>query len=885
MAYDQLFEQAGRQFNVDPALLRAQMLVESNGNPNAKSEKDAMGLMQLIPSTQKALGVTNPNDPKQSIFAAAELMAENLDRYGNVADAVKAYHGGTDQANWGPKTNAYVSKVLAGYGNASQTQAAPQAATAEPGDDLAADFMMPKAQAAAPEDDLLSDFASPSAATAAKSAQTGVSEGIPATSPQAQQAQPGGGLIDTATGLVQSLGAQGISNANAVGRGISDALDAPAEWLAAGAEKSGLTGLLAKGGINMPTEAQQIQINKDSRAQYDAANPAPGIQGMASRVGGNILATAAPIAKAGQVIGAGGNALMSAIRATPAVAGAAPALSATGNFLAGNGGMLSRMANLGTQGAAGAALLSGASDTPLAEQMGVGAALGAAVPVGAALLKGGVNVGQALVRPFTQGGRQNIANKVVGDEAALGGGIPENIVPQVAPGQTPFPKVSAPYAAPGQPSAQSTPGPTGVPGAPPPAAAPALAASVNDLLGKASVGGRLAANFNEIIPGSRPTLAQATGNGGIATFERGMAQRSTEAANAFNELQQANNAARMNFFNGIRGDADTLAQAIAKREETAIPMLDEALAGARPANANPIISQIDSILASPDGKRKSVVSAMGQVKQNLQDAGGNLETDVRQLYGVRKAINDQLEKVAGKDNSEAQQASSQLLQVKKSLDAAIEQAAPGFKGYLANYAELSKPITSQSYLQNLDLTDQTSSAFTLQKLKAQLLKIERARKAPGASEAKDLSPEQMDGMYRLQADLQREANSALGRVKGSSDTNQLLRQNNLLDVMLGGVGGKAVSAAPASIGTGVGYLIGGPGGAALGGMIGQNVGSGMGRAISAKAPEVEANLLQMLTNPNPEMLNALKGASTNSLLNKVLNKGAPAIFNGGANNR
>ena len=99
MSFEKLLDQAGRVYNVDPALLRAQMMAESGGNPNAVSNQNAQGAMQIIPSTQKALGVTDPYDPAQSINGAAKLMAENLDRYGNVADAVRAYHGGTDQAN------------------------------------------------------------------------------------------------------------------------------------------------------------------------------------------------------------------------------------------------------------------------------------------------------------------------------------------------------------------------------------------------------------------------------------------------------------------------------------------------------------------------------------------------------------------------------------------------------------------------------------------------------------------------------------------------------------------------------------------------------------------------------------------------------------------
>lgn len=123
--YSNLFEQAGQQYNVDPSLLRAVAHVESSGNPNAVGPQTkygrAVGLMQLIPDTAKRLGVTNPKDPKQAIPAAARLMAENLDTFGNPTDAIMAYHGGTDKANWGPKTQNYLAKVAATYGGKAQS--------------------------------------------------------------------------------------------------------------------------------------------------------------------------------------------------------------------------------------------------------------------------------------------------------------------------------------------------------------------------------------------------------------------------------------------------------------------------------------------------------------------------------------------------------------------------------------------------------------------------------------------------------------------------------------------------------------------------------------------------------------------------------------------
>jgi hypothetical protein len=115
-AYDDIIESAARTSNIDPNLIRAVIQTESSGNPKAVSSKGAVGLGQLMPATAKSLGVSDPTDPKQAIPAIASLLNENLNRYGNVQDALRAYHGGTDQKNWGPLTQAYPQKVLSNIG-------------------------------------------------------------------------------------------------------------------------------------------------------------------------------------------------------------------------------------------------------------------------------------------------------------------------------------------------------------------------------------------------------------------------------------------------------------------------------------------------------------------------------------------------------------------------------------------------------------------------------------------------------------------------------------------------------------------------------------------------------------------------------------------------
>jgi len=111
--------EAASRHGVDPAIIKAIIMAESNYNPRAVSHRGAMGLMQLMPTTAKALGVNDIFNPEQNINAGVRYFKQLLIRFnGDVRLALAAYNAGSRKVRKYKgippfkTTRRYIRKVL-----------------------------------------------------------------------------------------------------------------------------------------------------------------------------------------------------------------------------------------------------------------------------------------------------------------------------------------------------------------------------------------------------------------------------------------------------------------------------------------------------------------------------------------------------------------------------------------------------------------------------------------------------------------------------------------------------------------------------------------------------------------------------------------------------
>lgn len=288
-----------------------------------------------------------------------------------------------------------------------------------------------------------------------------------------------------------------------------------------------------------------------------------------------------------------------------------------------------------------------------------------------------------------------------------------------------------------------------------------------------------------IVPGSRPTLAEASGDVGLAGLQRTLAN-APEFGNRLAELRVANNAARVGAIEGAFGGADDAAAA--------------AVRAGRDASARQILKPIDKLPMSSLDKVVTGVQRLSEKHQaapNVQAAMDAVKTvlpnirTVRDAHDVRQYIGQLMSgQVEGKAG--AKLAQSQLMTVRALLDREMRAAYPEWGRFLREYKAAAREAdqidtgaellaTGRAVRTGTNQPDLTPAAFG--RAAGNLDRtVARATGFPKARADRTLTPQQVKVVDEVRRDLERYSRAQTeGKAIGSNTMQNIVGGNRLQD--------------------------------------------------------------------------------------------------------
>lgn len=121
LQFEPTVKAAAKHYSLPEAIIWAVMKTESNFYPEVVSNKGAQGLMQLMPTTAKEMGVDDAFDPTQNIYGGARYLRILANKFnGDMVLMLSAYHAGGGAVNSAggipySQTAEYVRRVLNKY--------------------------------------------------------------------------------------------------------------------------------------------------------------------------------------------------------------------------------------------------------------------------------------------------------------------------------------------------------------------------------------------------------------------------------------------------------------------------------------------------------------------------------------------------------------------------------------------------------------------------------------------------------------------------------------------------------------------------------------------------------------------------------------------------
>ena len=241
-----------------------------------------------------------------------------------------------------------------------------------------------------------------------------------------------------------------------------------------------------------------------------------------------------------------------------------------------------------------------------------------------------------------------------------------------------------------------------------------------NIIQKFGDGGPMAIDTSQLVPGSLPTLAEATGNAGIATLQRAVRDM---RPNAFADREASNAAARLDAFDNIAGDPAAIEAAKAARSNAADSLYGQAFAAdamrrdlsqsaqqMRSPFSGVGLSAAPEDLATPGlrdlAQRPQFQTAVQAAKQLAANNGMRLDDPLQSLQGlhyVKLALDDALNPAA--TTAMGRNATASIMSMRDGLTDELSKIAPLYGNARQTFAEMSQPINAMEALQGLRMDE------------------------------------------------------------------------------------------------------------------------------------------------------------------------------------
>jgi cell pole-organizing protein PopZ len=208
-------------------------------------------------------------------------------------------------------------------------------------------------------------------------------------------------------------------------------------------------------------------------------------------------------------------------------------------------------------------------------------------------------------------------------------------------------------------------------------------------------------------PGWQPTLAEATGNPGLATLQRGVSSKSPEVAAALHERQLSQNQAVADALQKIAGGTDEQSMARGVRDYMSSGYYQQAADEGLKAPSPKMAEEIATFIERPSMK-KAISKAKDIFGERELDLSG--QGSVRGLQLTKQALDDIIGKAGSHASSIGKNELRALQDTRSDLIDMIQELSPKQRMADVNYATFSRPVNEQKIGQYL--ADKLQPAIT-----------------------------------------------------------------------------------------------------------------------------------------------------------------------------